>query len=209
MKKKFLFWGMLLVLISTLSFSKGLLITRNSSSTGDIPDTPEAKQIMKTIENAYDIESEAAFTFDVKKLPTVFINDPRFPLPESTLQVVREMTDNMALESAGYLDYKIAYYSWTANAILHFEEVQKKAKSENRSLTEEEIQSLTDKYGRSAPARADRPTRKIPIKFIAMEINEDIATVVIDDGPWTLEMYLVLVDKKWYVTGIKGLAFHP
>ena len=42
-----------------------------------------------------------------------------------------------------------------------------------------------------------------------MEIVEDIATALIDDGPRTVELTLVLVDKEWYIAGIKGISIHP
>ena len=209
MSKKVLILGVLVLALVALGFSKGLLIITRSESPASIPDTPESKKIMKTIENAYNIEAEAAYTFDLKKFPTVFINDPRFPLPSSTLQIVREMTNDLSLETAGYLDYKLAFYTWRADTTLHFEEVQKKAKSENRALTAEEKRSLIDQYGRSAPARATGPKKKIPIRFISMEIVEDIATALIDDGPRTVELTLVLVDKEWYIAGIKGISIHP
>ncbi|NWG07281.1 MAG: hypothetical protein HXY35_11430 [Chloroflexi bacterium] len=209
MKKKLLILGAILVLLGTVNFAKVSFLSSRTAVPDSIPDTPEAKEIMKAIENAYDIEAEAAYTFDLKKFPDVFINDPRFPLPDSTLQTVREMTDNPSLETAGYLDYKLAYYTWGSNAILYLEEVQQKAKSENRTLTDEEKRSVVDKYGRIAPARANSPKKKIPIRFISMEITNDVATTVIDDGPRTVELTLVLVNKKWYIAAYKGLSIHP
>lgn len=209
MKKKLLILSTILVLLGTVSFAKVSFISSRTVIPDDIPNTPEAKRIMKVVENAYKVEAEAAYTFDLKKFPTVFINDPRFPLPDSTLQTVREMTNNTSLATAGYLDYKLAYYTWRANATIHFDDVQKKAKSENRALTAKEQQSLVDKYGRVAPARASSPNNKVPIRFISMEITNDIATVDIDDGPWTVELTLVLVDKQWYIAAIKGISFHP
>ncbi|MBI5964598.1 MAG: hypothetical protein HY863_14055 [Chloroflexi bacterium] len=67
---------------------------------------------MKTVEKANDVEAEAAYTFDIKKFPTVFINDLRFPVSSGTLETIRELTNNPSLESAGWLDYKAAFYSW-------------------------------------------------------------------------------------------------
>ncbi|HEX2997581.1 MAG TPA: hypothetical protein VHP14_22350, partial [Anaerolineales bacterium] len=143
----------LIVLVGLVFVNRGDLRREYLLTYKHIPNTPNAKQIMQTIENAYDIETEAVYTFDLSKFSTVFINDPRFPLPDATLQVVREMTDDLSLESAGYLDYKLAYYSWRVNSTLHAEAVLAKAKTENRDLTDEERQSLIDKYGRTAPAR--------------------------------------------------------
>ena len=164
---------------------------------------------MRTVDKAYDIEAEAAYTFDLKKFPTVFINDPRFPVSPGTLETIRQLTNDPSLESAGWLDYKIAYYSWSSGAIFKGEELKKKAKSENRSLTEEEKQSLTDPQGRTAPARPEGSIRKSPVMFISMDINDDIAIVIVDDGPMTVRLTLVSVDKQWYITAYKGLSVHP
>lgn len=198
-----------LLILGALGYSIRSPRIRQSELRHNIPDTPEAKEIMKTIERAYDIKAEAAYTFDLKKLPTVFINDPRFPLSEKHLETVRQLTYNPSLESAGWLDYEIAHYSWLRDAILHSEAVHAKAKAENRDLTQEERKSLVDPYGRIAPARVDSPTRKGRIRFLSVEIDGDIATVVLDDGPRTVQMTLVFVDKKWYIADSKILSMHP
>jgi hypothetical protein len=211
MKKKILILIVLALTLGTLGLSERLVMVQESASPSHIPDTPEAKKIMKTIEDAYNIEVEAAHTFDLKKFPTVFMNDPRYPMAPATLQVVREMTDNLSLESAGYLDYKLAYYTWWGEGAVLQETLKAKAKAENRKLTKEEKQSLTDQYGRTAPLRPEgsSTTRKNPVRFISMEVNDDIALVVIDDGPRTVELTLVLVDNHWYIAGIKGISIHP
>jgi len=174
-----------------------------------IPDTPEAKEVIKAVERAYDVQAEAKFNFDIKKFPDIFINDPRFPVSSATLKTIRELTNNPSVESAGYLDYKVAYYSWLIESTLHAEKVKEKAKQENRPLTAEEKKSLVDQNGRIAPVRSESPKRTLSLTFLSVSVDEDVATVVLNDGPWTLEMYLVLVDKKWYVAGTKGLVFHP
>ena len=198
-----------LIAFGVISFSSASLISKQPPSTYSIPDTHEAKEIMKTIERAYDIEAEAAYTFDLKKFPTVFINNPRFPVDPSTLEVVREMTDNPSLESAGWLDYKIAYYSWMNSAILHSEALHAKAKKESRELTDDEKKSLIDSNGRTAPGRVDNPIRDQPLTFMSVNINDDTATVILNDGPTTIELTVVLVDKQWYIAGIKGISIHP
>lgn len=95
-----------------MSFANSSFSTAQSESTYHIPDTPEVKEVMKTVEKANDVEAEAAYTFDIKKFPTVFINDLRFPVSSGTLETIRELTNNPSLESAGWLDYKAAFYSW-------------------------------------------------------------------------------------------------
>jgi hypothetical protein len=207
-RRFFINLGTLLALIAIGFFSISFT-SKQPPSTYRIPDTPEAKEIMKTIERAYDIEAEAAYTFDLSKFPTVFINDSRFPVSRGTLKTIRELTHDPSWESAGWLDYKVAYYSWTMDAILHSEAIKEKAKLENRNLTKEEIQSLIDPQGRTAPARAEGSVRKQKLKFMSVNINGDIAKAILNDGPTTIELTLVFVDKQWYIAGIKGIAFHP
>ena len=175
---------------------------------GNILDTPENRQIMETIDRAYEIEREAANTFNAERFAQVFINDPRFPLDPDTLQVVREMTYDPALETAGFLDYKLAYYTWWQNGVLKREALEAKAKAENRDLTEDEQKSLVDQYGRSAPMRHQpEPDKNIPpLNFLALEINEDIAIVKLDDGPTIVEYTLVFINQHWYVAGMKILT---
>jgi hypothetical protein len=189
--------------------NRDALRIRHLLTNRNIPDKPEAKEIVKTVERAYDIEAEALYTFDLQKFPSVFINDPRFPVTSGTLRTVRELTDNPTLESAGWLDYKIAYYSWVGRATFNSEAVHKKAKDENRELTPDERKSLVDSKGRMAPARAEDPIRHRQLIFMSVNPKDDIATVILDDGPTTIELTVVLVDKHWYIAGLKGISIHP
>ena len=201
--------ALIILVLGILGFSNPSTDFSHSMMAEKIPDTPDTKEVIQAVERSYDIEAEAGYTFDITKFSDVFINDPRFPVSTGTLETVRELTNNPSLESAGYLDYKVAYYSWIINAITHTEKVKEKAKKEDRALTEEERKSLVDPRGRMAPARSESPTRTLPLTFFSVEINGDIATVVLDDGPRTIKLSLVMVDKKWYIAGYKGLVMHP
>jgi hypothetical protein len=175
----------------------------------NIPNNPKVKDIIKTVERAYEIENEAAFTLDISKLTTVYINDLRFRVEPSTLKTVREMTDNLSLESAGWLDYKLAYWTWRRDAILNSEAVHKKAKEENRELTTDERASLRDKYGRWAPVRSEGKIKETNLSFTSVCVIGGLAKVVVDDGIWKQEMTLVLVNHQWYIAFSRGIEFHP
>jgi hypothetical protein len=128
----------------------------------------------------------------------------------STVQVVRELTNNPTLESAGYLDYKIAYWSWRRDSALLFEAVHKKANEENRELTDAERASLTDTYGRTASPRIPKGLiRQSHLTFISVSINDDVATVVIDDRVYTKRDFLVYVAGRWFIAGDEGIDLHP
>jgi hypothetical protein len=197
MKKRILILLGVILILGVLGFSSSTL--EQPTLIYRIPDTEDAKEIIKTVERAYKIEAQAALTFDFSDFPTVFINDPRFPMGPYTLETIRDLTHNPSLETAGYLDYKLAYYTWSRDEILHLEALQEKAKKENRNLTEEELQSLRDSKGRTPPARAEGPLKLIPLNFMSLEINGDIATAILDDGPTVTKITLVLVDGQWYI----------
>lgn len=163
---------MIILVFGILGFSKPLTEFSHFVTAEKTPDTPETKEVIKAVERSYDIEAEAGYTFDITKFSDVFINDPRFPVSAGTLETVRELTNNPFLESAGYLDYKLAYYSWIIHATTHAEKIKEKAKAENRALTEEERRSLVDSYGRMAPARSQSPTRSLPLTFFQSKLTE-------------------------------------
>jgi hypothetical protein len=175
----------------------------------DFPNTPQAKEIIRAIEKAYDVEARAAYTFDFSKFPDVFINDPRYLMDPEWLEVVRELSHNPSLESAGWLDYKMAYQSSRRDVILHSEAVQAKAKAENRELTLEERKSLNDPLGQPAPARSQSPVRKTQVAYLSLEVNDDVAVVTLIRGAYYSEVTLVLIDKNWYIAYERHLSISP
>lgn len=67
---------------------------------------------------------------------------------------------NPLLKTAGYLDYKIAYYNWWQDSTLRFEALREQAKAENREVTQDEIKAFIDLEWGMAPARAESPEKK-------------------------------------------------
>lgn len=209
MKKIFVITAMLVFALVTLAFGAGAPSKQSSDRARSIPDTTEAKEIQRTIEKAYMIEEIAARTFDTTEFAKVFINDPRGgKLDDSTLQFVEEVL-GINRTSAGYLDYKLAYYKWWEAGAQKIEALQAKAQAEGRPLTPEEVSSLIDGSGRIAMPRAQGPVSEIWLDFYSISINGDIAVAIFDDGPRTNRMTLVKVDGKWYIAGNEILAVHP
>ena len=191
---------------NTLSLGVLLEIARGMHPVLPLP--ADLQAVVATIERAYLLEAQAARTFDLSEFPDVFSNDPRWEVGEATIQTVRELTRNPDLETAGYLDYKLAYYSWWRDGALRFEAVHATAEAEGRGLTVEESRSLVDETGRvAAPRRAD-PIEEIHLDIQFVHVYGDLATVILDDGPFTSEKTLVLVNGHWYIAGSKNLASH-
>ena len=169
-------------------------------------DTPDTKDIIRLIETAYDVEAEAAYSFNTEKFSTVFINNSNHVVVPEKLEFIRFFINDPVLEKAGYLDYKTAYYNWWSDSTSRFEALKEKAKAENREVTQEEINSFIDSKWSMAPARGESPERKNLLRFISIEIINDTATVYLNDGYQLVILYLVRVDGQWYIAGNKELT---
>ncbi len=189
--------------------------TTQSPLYDETPTVSESDLVVQALKKACEIETHAAATFDMTGFPKVFVNDSRFPVSPKTLDFVRDVTNNPALEQAGYLDHMLAYFGWWRDGALRLEAIWEKMKAEGRDeMTADERDSLMDESGRIAPARASLEYRThttdcVPA-ILSIEFSKDIATVVVNDGPTTSEMYLVKMDDgQWYIAGRKVLQIHP
>jgi hypothetical protein len=162
-----------------------------------------AKAITQVVETAYDIESEASYSFDLSSFSSVFVNEPHYILKSDTLEFINKSVGILSLETSGYLDYKIAYYNWWKEGLTQFDELREKAITENRNMTDEELNTfLSSKWG-NIPGRIKDPGRHFKIKFVSINVDNNFATVVFSIGSKTNELYLVLVNGQWYIAGDK------
>jgi hypothetical protein len=182
-----------------------------------VPDTPEAAQIKATVQRAYAIEAEVGKNFDLARLSSVYVNDPRGgALPDIWLNFVhdkwRETGDprlNDTTYTPGYLDYKLAYFGWWKQGAEKLEVLHTQADREHRHLTVEEIKSVTDAAGRIPPARGAADITPPQITFESISFNGDTAVAVVNDGPRTMELTLVkAANGKWFIAGAKIQSIH-
>jgi hypothetical protein len=103
----------------------------------------------------------------------------------------------------------MAYNIWRRDSTLYYEAVQATAVAENRELTEEEIKSLSDPWGRSAPVRSESPIRNIAITYLTMEVKEDIAIVTLHRGIYYSQLTLVLLNNQWFIANEYFLSVSP
>ncbi len=175
-----------------------------------VSQTKEVDEIQKVIEASYVIEAKAGRDFDTSKLQDVFINDLRGgDLSQSTVEFVESVSPDNDKDSYGYLDYKLAYYSWWKKGALQMEALFTTVKNENRKMTKEEMRSLFDQKGRLAMPRLKGVSVKKNISFDSIEVKGDTAVAVFDDGPRTNQMTLVKLENKWFIAGNKILSVHP
>jgi hypothetical protein len=158
----------------------------------ELLDTPGAQEIIDTIQKSEEIYFEALQTSDPGKFPTVFINDPRFPLPEGTLNTVRRLTDNPSLQSAGWLDYKMAYHTF---------QIKEGTYLQMESFPSEPSQTLPPDFTWCSPPP--------PLKFLSININQDIAIATIDAGATKYELTLVLIKNHWFIASFNGISVSP
>ncbi len=163
-----------------------------------IPDTDEAWEVINAVERADAIDVKASHALDPSELSTAFINDPRFPLSPPDLDTVRRLSHNPALESAGWLDYKVTMINW-------IREQQMRPKAENAVPTDIPAPTSTVPPGVVFNPNSPPP----PLIFQSLSIEGDIAKVVINEGIKTYELTLVLIDGKWYIAAYKGMGVAP
>ena len=202
----------IIALISTVVvvFLSVIAITTAGQAFPVFQSNTETEKIQKVIEESYKIEAKAGRDFDTSKFSSVFINDQRGgQLEQPFIDLITSVALENEASNYGYLDYKLAYYTWWGKGSLQYEAIESKAKSENRKMTKEELKSLFDEKGRLAMPRLKGEEKKPILSFTTIEVNDDMAIAVFDDGPRTNQMTLVKVEGQWFIAGNKITAVHP
>ncbi len=200
---------LLLVGIVCMGIIVFLVFGQRSKAT-NIPDTPETREIMATMQRAYEVLTIAHDTEDVNKLSEVFIDDPDFlraigPERQTQLQTyIREILGSTASENFGYL-------TAMKNKITHRLQGEKllkaaleKAKSENRELTPMEWQKLAEQNHGERPSlpNLEFANNKRQFLYKSLEIDGDTARAVYDEGVVTRRAILKRINGCWFVAGI-------
>lgn len=213
MKNKNIINKYYLIIIFITFASIGVLFLwerRANVKAGFVADTEEKKEIVEVITRSYKIEAKASRDFDLSQFPSVFINDPRgVPIGDDTVTFIRKVLKEKASNNPGYLDYKMAYYTSWEQGALRLEEAYRNAAKEGRTtLNQVERRSLADENGDVASPRRDDPIGEIYLNFFSIEVNGDIAKVLLDDGPTNCEMILVRINGIWYIASSNVKEVH-
>jgi hypothetical protein len=189
-----------------------LVFGSQQSRASGVPDTPEAKEIMATIQSAHDALALAYETGQLDVLDEVLIDHPIFleelgpERKEELRQYIERVSGKEAAQNFGYLTAmknKITHRRHGAELLAA---AQAKATAENRELTEAEWALLTEQnYGRQpSPLVSDPGLPRSVIEaeqYISMEINGDTARVVYERVK-TQTALLVRIDGRWYVASM-------
>lgn len=200
--KNLLVMGGLLALFVILS---AVSVERSNADAG-IPDTEDAKKIEAVLQKSYDLEVKAARDFDTSQFATVYANDSRVPLDQSTKDLVKKVKTKKGepqKDDYGFLDYKVAYYQLWETGAVESEAIQEEATKENRDLTTEEKKAMAENMHQATGA-----DRKVTLIFRSIKVNRDMATAVFDDGPRLNEMQLVKIKNEWFIVGWTILEVH-
>ncbi len=96
-----------------LGFAGGQYFYERSLFTkGNIPDTPEAKEIMSVMDRAYQLLGQASRSFDTSEFPAVFIDTNDYKLTRQQREAIAEVLGVSAdeVKNAGYLTAMQAQY---------------------------------------------------------------------------------------------------
>lgn len=170
--------------------------------------------VIQTLEKACEIEEQAIWTFETKDFATVFVNDPRFPVPPDTLSFVQSIMNDTSITDVGYLDYRLAYFQWRKEGALRWNTISEKMKMENRNeMTVDERATLMSPTGVMYPPPPSPELKgNVPCTYAiqSVTIEKDIATVVAARGATTDEWKLVKRDDgRWYIAARRVILKHP
>ncbi len=214
MFKKFLFRLLFFAGIAFVGLALFLNLSQRSEAY-NIPDTPEAREVMATMERAYDILAIPFDSLDVNKLAEVFIDDPVFLdrlTPEQREQAQarsRTILGTKEGESFGYLTAMKAKRLQQQQGATLLKAALDRAKSHDRTITEEEWKALTEQNNGEQPylPELSLPGR-FPLTYESIKIDNDKAYVRYDDGPALQDAILVRVNGRWFVAGIIPIKVH-
>lgn len=189
-------------------------IQNRDSQASDIPDTPEESEVIAALEGAYAVLSVPFEDLDLKQLSEVLVNDPSYASQLSTDELTdlkeytREVQGKAALEAFGYLTTMRTKRMNQQNGARLLRAAQEKAKSENREVSREEMQQLTEQnYGMEPyvphqdAQQQSEPFKRV-FRYFSLKIKGDTAEVYFDDMAKNRRAILIRVDGKWYVAGI-------
>lgn len=191
------------------------LFPNQPSQAAGLPDTAQAREVMATMERAYDVLAIPFDTVDLQKLSEVFIDDPVFldrltPDQREQAQVrVRKILGIQAVDSFGYLTAMKAKRLQQQHGAKLLKVAMEKEKTANRSITEEEWKKLTEQnYGENPYLPELSLPGRFPLQYVSIEIVNDQAYVRYDDGPALQDAILVRVNVRWFVAGIIPIKVH-
>ena len=197
------------IVISLVVVSMGA-DTRFHSSPLSMADTPKTREIMATLERAYELLDTPADVLDVDELDEVFIDHPDYLNQisvEEQAQLKSQISEFMKGKSAasvGYLTSMKSKRIFQKQGIEQLRVAQEKAKAEHRVLTQAELDELTKQNHGLQPSLPDPSAQnyKRTLQYFSIEINGDKARATYDEGVTGRTALLVRMDGRWYVAGI-------
>jgi len=204
-----LFVVILLVLLVTYFF-----IQNRESQAFDIPDTPEAREVLAALEQAYAVLGIPFEDLELDQLSEVFKNDPSYTsqLSADELAYLKEYTRKVqgeaALNDFGYLTTMRTKRMNQQNGARLLRAAQERAKAENREVSNEEMRQLTEQnfgmepYVPHQDAQEQSEPFKRVFRYFSLKMEGDTAEIRFDDMAKNRRAILVRVDERWYVTGI-------
>jgi hypothetical protein len=175
-----------------------------------IPDNSDTKEIKLVLEEAYNQIAVASLTYDVRGFSKVFVNTSDYPLNEQQRSSVKEVLGIDTKSNLGYLTAMQAKYIARGKSAALVKTAVEKALQEKRDLTQNELQDLiATSYGQLPPSTVyQNPDSKTELVYQSIDVKEDKAVVVYDDGAALQEAILVKINHHWFIASIKPIQIH-
>ncbi len=211
MRKKIRIQVPVLMAVVCFGVALFLLLTYSARATAT-PDTPDTREIMAVMQQAYTLmRATPVRTLDIKEFAHVFTDTSDFKFSPGWKTYLGDMLDPTATQKAGYLSAMQTKWSHLQQGDKLLNAAMSKAKAEQRNLTPEEWQALT-KQNHNVPPPVlhdeDLATVKLELKYESIEVNDDKAVVRYDDGAALQEAILRKINGRWFIADITAIWVH-
>jgi hypothetical protein len=150
-------------------------------------DNPKAQSIKDVLVKSYKIEALLCnLEADVNLLDEVYKDTSDYKQTKYSRVVIAEYLAEEAVDGAGYLTYKKAYYLWRRSG---------------------------DPYPSASPDLTSKPVLHCPdihaepeLRYVSIAIREDKAIVVYEKGAHRLEALLRKMNEVWFIVSLRSIA---
>jgi len=200
---------LLLVVFAVSSIVLFSLISVSQSKALGVPDTPDAREILAVMDRAYILLRSPVELIDASSYAEVMVNTSDYRPSQENLEFISTILG--VTQEAGYLSFIQAKHTHLQQGARLLRNALGKAKTENRALTNEEMQEIVQQNHGMLPASLQDLNVPIPIPNIQYEwiqIEGAKATVRYDPGQAVEEAILVKQEGRWYIASIKVIWAH-
>ncbi|MCB0145089.1 MAG: hypothetical protein KDE50_34730, partial [Caldilineaceae bacterium] len=175
-----------------------------------IPNNQESKDVMTVLNRFYEITGAPIETFEPNQLAEVLLDTSDFNLTDGWRTYLSTILDEEVVNRAGFLTAMQTKWTHLQQGDALARAAMAKAEAEKREVTQDEWDELTEQNHGMLPPGLYRgePGYTTELKFESVNIEDEQAIVLYDDGAALYKAILRLVNKQWFIVDVTPIDVH-